>query len=94
MNERQNGSLTCKYFNSPARLQVSRGNGSTKGLDKANHSQGWLFQEWGEDAFVQGDLIISAFDDGVLKEGVGITVACCKDDIVNGLKHCPILKHG
>ena len=46
-----------------------------------------------EDAFVQGDLIISAFDDGVIQEGVGIAIACGEDDTVNGLKHGPILKH-
>lgn len=48
----------------------------------------------GETAFKQADLIVSAFDDGVIKEGVGVIIACCKDDGVNGLKHSPILKHG
>lgn len=93
MDKRQNGPPTCQHFSSPASLQVSCGDGSPKGLDKANHSQGWLLHFGGEDAFKQGDLIVSAFDDGVIKEGVGVTIARCKDDGVDGLKHGAILKH-
>ena len=87
------GPLTPYYLCSPACLEVSCGDGSTKGLDKANHCHGWFLQLRREDALVQGDLIVSAFDDGVIQEGIGITVACCEDDTVNVLKHGPILKH-
>ena len=92
MDKRQNGLPTCKHFSSPPSLQVSCGDGSPQGLDKANHSQGWLLHFGGEDSFKQCDLTVSAFDDGVIKEGVGVIIACCEDDGVDGLKHGPILK--
>lgn len=92
-HERQNGPPTCEHFGGPAGLLVSGGDGSPKGLDEANHSQGWLLHHWGEDAFKQSDLIVSALDDGVIKERVGRSIACGKDDSVNGLKCGPVLKH-
>lgn len=94
MNERRDGPPTCKHFSNPAGLQVNCGDGSPEGLDKANHSQGWLLHQWGEYAFKQGDLIVSALDDGVIEEGVVVMIACGEDDKVNSLKHGPILKHG
>lgn len=38
--------------------------------------------------------MVSVFDDRLIKERVGITIACCKDYTVNALKCGPILKNG
>lgn len=89
-----NGPPTCKHFSNPTGLHVSCDDGRPQGLDKANQSEGWLLHERGEDAFKQGDLIVSALDDGLIEERVGEIIASGKDDEVNVLKHGPILKHG
>lgn len=86
--------LTLYYLRSPASLQVSGGDGSPKGLDKANHSQGGLLHVGGEDAFEQGDLVVPALDDGVIEERIGKIVARGKDDGVDALEHSAVLEHG
>lgn len=85
---------TLEHLDRPAALEVRCRDDGPIGLDQPDDCHGWLLQVRGEDALVEGDLVVPALDDGfILHERVGVSVTRGKDNHIHIILHGPVLEH-